>query len=64
MDDSYEDNQEWAPKYSAFEQDCINYIETFPDIENESENEKCLYDRKLWNYFQGCALAIAQLYRG
>ena len=64
MDDNFEDNQEWPPKYSAGEQECINYIEALPDNETEFEAEKCVYDRKLWNYFQNCALAIAQLYRG
>lgn len=63
MDDNFESNQEWSPKYSPGEQECINYIEALPDIENEFESEKCNYDRKLWTYFQTCALAIAQLYR-
>lgn len=64
MDNNFEDGQEWPPKYTASEQECINYIEAMPDNEKEFETEKCHYDRKLWNYFQNCALAIAQLYRG
>jgi len=64
MEDNFEPNQDWSiQKYSSSEQECINYIEALPDGENEFEIEKCNYDRKLWNYFQNCALAVAQLYR-
>lgn len=64
MDDNFQDGQEWPPKYTTVEQESIDLVESLPDTEKESENEKCIYDRKLWNYFQSCALSIAQLYRG
>lgn len=64
MEGNFEESQEWIPKYSSFEQESIDIIESLPDSDHELEIEKCNYDRKLWNYFQNCALAIAQLYRG
>ncbi|KAJ6216881.1 hypothetical protein RDWZM_008038 [Blomia tropicalis] len=63
MEGNFEESQEWIPKYSSFEQESIDIIESLPDSDHELEIEKCNYDRKLWNYFQNCALAIAQLYR-
>lgn len=63
MDNNFEDNQEWSPKFSPNEQECINHLESLPDNDNEFENEKSIYDRKLWNHFQSCALDIAQLYK-
>lgn len=63
MDNNFEDNQDWSPKFSPNEQECINHLESLPDNDNEFENEKAIYDRKLWNHFQSCALDIAQLYK-
>ncbi len=63
MDNNFEETQDRSPKFSVGEQECINTLEALPDNEHEFENEKSIYDRKLWNHFQSCALDIAQLYK-
>lgn len=63
MDESFEDNDDWSPvKYSPYEQECIDYIESLPDVQSEAESEKLNYERRIWNYFQNSALSIAQLH--
>ncbi|XP_046916208.2 uncharacterized protein LOC124496694 [Dermatophagoides farinae] len=58
-------------KFSTHEQECIDYIEsTIPanviindtDDDDMDDEERLNYERKLWNYFQSSAMAIAQLY--
>lgn len=66
--DDFEDNSNnsdhWAHKYSNWEQDCIDYVESSPDVESQIEDEKGGNAHKLWFSFQNAACCIAQLYKG
>lgn len=63
MDVSFEENDDWSTgKYSPYEQECLDYFESLPDVQTEGESEKFNYERKIWNYFQNSALSIAQLH--
>ncbi|XP_054155107.1 HUWE1-associated protein modifying stress responses-like [Oppia nitens] len=53
----------WVPKYTNWEMECINRLETTPDLDQQIELEKGGNARKLWVHFQTAACSIAQLYQ-
>ena len=73
-DDDWNGNDNVSNKFSTYEQECIDYIEsttpaniiineTDDECDDDTDDEERLnYERKLWNYFQSSAMAIAQLY--
>ena len=64
MDDSIDGNTPGHHKFSPLEEECIDLIESIPDSDAELEEERSLYEHKLWTTFQNSALAISQLYKG
>lgn len=54
----------WSNAFTSWEQECINEVETKPDMEAQLENEKVGTAQKLWISFQNAACCVAQLYKG
>ncbi|CAG2103826.1 unnamed protein product [Medioppia subpectinata] len=58
------DNWIQNQKYTNWEMECINRLETSPDLDQQIDIEKGGNEHKLWVSFQTAACSIAQLYQG
>lgn len=47
-----------------WEQQCVEEVESTPDLEPQMQTEKDFATQKLWVMFQNSATCIAQLYKG
>lgn len=58
------DNQSEAWTFTSWEKQCIEQVESQPDLEEKLPTEKEQALQRLWNAFQNAATACTQLYKG
>ncbi|KAK3092118.1 hypothetical protein FSP39_025373 [Pinctada imbricata] len=65
MDNQDNDCSDQTPEnwLNSFEEQCLEELETEPNMEENLEAERELAEQKLWLQFQNSATAIAQLYK-
>lgn len=59
-----ERNEELDSWITNWERQCIEEVESGPDLESQIQNEKDISTQKLWLLFQNSATCVAQLYKG
>ena len=66
MDNQDNDCSDQSPEnwLNSFEEQCLQELQTEPNMEENLETERELAEQKLWLQFQNSATAIAQLYKG
>lgn len=58
-----ERNEELDSWITNWERQCIEEVESGPDLESQIQNEKDISTQKLWLLFQNSATCVAQLYK-
>lgn len=61
MTERSEELDSWITNW---ERQCIEEVESSPDLESQIQNEKDTSSQKLWLLFQNSATCVAQLYKG
>ncbi|XP_064478886.1 HUWE1-associated protein modifying stress responses-like [Ornithodoros turicata] len=63
MNDLHDRNDELDAWITNWERQCIEEVESSPDLETQIQNEKDTSSQKLWLLFQNSATCVAQLYK-